>query len=123
MNEPLYKISPPKTNGDDGSPSKSCLKDARRIFRLIEDERHLCAHSLYESLIERLAKPVDPPSPPHKFRLRRPVGTKSNRLEQSKDAPEAKELLDSKTAILEKLVVSAGIFLKDPNVGRRCRAL
>lgn len=75
------------------------------MLRLIEDERHLCALSLYESIQERLAKSVESPSHPHKFRFGRSASTKL-RLEETKDVEQAKELLNSNTKIIKKLVVS-----------------
>ncbi|KAG7352691.1 hypothetical protein IV203_008739 [Nitzschia inconspicua] len=44
------------TTHDDASPSDSCVTDIERVFRLIEDERHLSARSLYHSVRERINK-------------------------------------------------------------------
>jgi hypothetical protein len=54
---PAYQIRPPLTTGDKGEPStgeSSILTDTRRIFDLIEDERHLTAHALLVSVQKRL---------------------------------------------------------------------
>jgi hypothetical protein len=65
---PAYQIRPPLTTGDKGEPSNSTcngstssstgessiLNDTRRIFDLIEDERHLTAHALLVSVQKRL---------------------------------------------------------------------
>jgi hypothetical protein len=105
MRDPQFKIKAPTTTDDDGSPSSSCLKDADRVFRLIEDERHLCALSLYENLKERLARPIDIPTGGKLQRLRRSGSTKI-RLEKNKEMQEANELLEGKEAILKDLEVS-----------------
>jgi hypothetical protein len=52
---PKFTIHPPCTMDDvTGDPTSSLEKDVRRIFNLIEDERHLIAHRLYESVIQRI---------------------------------------------------------------------
>ena len=42
------------TTNDDGTPSESCYEDSLRIFRLMEDERHLSAHAMYLNVMERI---------------------------------------------------------------------
>lgn len=56
---PSFSIRPPVTAGDKGDPSESILKDTERIFALIEDERHLVAHRLYENVIRRIQQLED----------------------------------------------------------------
>jgi hypothetical protein len=51
---PTFTILPPCTSGDTGAPSYSLSNDLDRVFMLIEDERHLTAHALLESVRERL---------------------------------------------------------------------
>jgi hypothetical protein len=104
MSHPRFKISRPTTVDDDGTPSDSCAEDAERIFRLIEDERHLCAHALYEDLKERIKRPVESSTSPRRLRLRRSQSTR-HRMEATKDTHDAKELLESKQEVLEKLEV------------------
>ena len=48
-----FKIKPPTTTNDTGDPTDSCLFDAKRVLRLIEDERYLVAQELYHSIKER----------------------------------------------------------------------
>ena len=45
------KIKAPTTTDDDGSPSDSCVDDMERVLRLIEDERHLAAQTLYHNVL------------------------------------------------------------------------
>ena len=42
------------SNADNAIPTSSTLKDIQRVLALIEEERHLVAHSLYVSVKERL---------------------------------------------------------------------
>jgi CRISPR/Cas system CMR-associated protein Cmr5 small subunit len=51
---PPYTIRPPLTTDDDGKPTSSIAKDAHRVLDLIEDERHLTALALFESVRERI---------------------------------------------------------------------
>ena len=54
VNGPRFTIKPPSTLKDDGKPSSSLKQDFDRLLRLIEDERHLCALSLLESIETRV---------------------------------------------------------------------
>jgi hypothetical protein len=49
-----FTIRPPLTSADMGAPSASILKDAQRVLDFIEDERHLTALKLYESVKSRI---------------------------------------------------------------------
>lgn len=49
-----FTIKAPLTTGDKGEPSDSILKDAKRVFDFIEDERHLTALDLYKSVKSRV---------------------------------------------------------------------
>lgn len=53
---PAYQIRPPFVAASDkcGEPSSDILIDTRRIFDLIEDERHLTAHKLLVSVQKRI---------------------------------------------------------------------
>jgi hypothetical protein len=42
--------------GDKGIPSLSITADVQRVLNLIDDERHLTAHSLYTSIIDRIQR-------------------------------------------------------------------
>jgi len=69
------KIQRPTTIHDSGDPTDDCLFDAKRVFRLIEDERYLSAEVLHESLRDRIrnemgdeaSSPKKPNSPTRKF--------------------------------------------------------
>ena len=54
VNGPRFTIKPPSTLKDDGKPSSSLKQDFDRLLRLIEDERHLCALTLLESIETRV---------------------------------------------------------------------
>lgn len=51
---PRFTIQPPTTIQDDGSPSDSLTKDAKRLLRFIADERHLVAGELLENTKRRI---------------------------------------------------------------------
>ena len=53
------KIKPPTTTNDTGDPTDCCLFDAKRVLRLIEDERYLSAQSLHQSIRDRIQKEID----------------------------------------------------------------
>jgi len=53
-NLPPFEILPPTTSGDDGTPSSSIVGDVNRVFRFIDDERHLVAHKLFLTIRQRL---------------------------------------------------------------------
>lgn len=49
-----FHIRPACTIGDDGSPSSSVLRDTQRVLHFIEDERHLTAQKLLQSVQSRV---------------------------------------------------------------------
>jgi hypothetical protein len=49
-----YHIQPPCTMGDKGLPSSSITNDLQRVLNFIQDERHLTAHSLYTTILQRI---------------------------------------------------------------------
>ena len=99
-------LSKPSTSKDDASPSESCLADADRVLRLIDDERHMSALALYQNIQERL-KDLSNVSLPKPTRLGfRPNGKTQHRLERVKDMEDAKQLLESKQGVLDDLEVS-----------------
>lgn len=53
------KIQRPTTIHDKGDPTDDCLFDAKRVFRLIEDERYLSAETLHQSIRDRIQKEID----------------------------------------------------------------
>jgi hypothetical protein len=53
-NVPPFQILPPSTSGDNGEPSASLWKDAKRMIRLVHDERLLVAEKLLLDIRRRL---------------------------------------------------------------------
>jgi hypothetical protein len=53
------KIKRPTTIHDNGDPTDNCLFDAKRVLRLIEDERYLSAEALHQSIRDRIQKEPD----------------------------------------------------------------
>ena len=117
---PRFTILPPQSTDDDASPSDSCFKDVQRIFNLIADERHLCAHALYTSVVQRIKEHrhnskngahhhKQQQSHHHGIHtpriFRRSQSTK-DRLEKDKDTEDAQKLLEANKAALERLKVS-----------------
>jgi hypothetical protein len=51
---PKFTIRPPCTLNDDGKPSDSIYNDVLRIFKFIDDERHLTAHDILLSVEKRI---------------------------------------------------------------------
>jgi hypothetical protein len=124
INGPRFIIKPPSTLEDDGTPSASLKQDFDRLLRLIEDERHLCADSLLESIEERVNAPPSSTaaSPSHNsassnnhhhhkkfhFFKRKSVTQKPAGPEAEKADVKAK--LEIHKALLEKLKVSQKIL-------------
>ena len=113
-------IKKPSTSNDTGTLSKSCAADIKRVFRFIEDERHLIAHGLYQDVVRRteLAAATDAASkkPP---RLRKSKAS-AQRDEQAKDVQEAEEIMASKRDVLDHLVVRLSCVTSVSNLD--CRA-
>jgi hypothetical protein len=106
---PQMKIQPPTTTHDDASPSHSCLNDMERVFRLIEDERHLSARALYHSVQKRLVQLNELSSPISSSASRR-LNLRS-RFQKAKennqgDFDAARRLLKKNQEALNKLEVS-----------------
>ena len=53
------KIKRPTTTHDNGDPTDNCLFDAKRVLRLIEDERYLSAETLHQSIRDRIQRDTD----------------------------------------------------------------
>lgn len=102
---PLLNIKKPSTSDDDGTPSKSCVADIQRVFRLIEDERHLIANALYQDVMSRIGKGLGPPPTKRKLRLRKSKSM-AEREERAKDITEVEALISSKQDVVDDLVVS-----------------
>jgi hypothetical protein len=116
------RIRPPTTINDDGNPTESISFDTGRIFRLIEDERHLVAQALYHSVQGRLDQAAATQSPmnstkdtggkPKKLQLRSLHGRRhqkgSLKLKSSelKEHDRARQMLEANQAIIQKLEVT-----------------
>jgi hypothetical protein len=113
------KIKAPTTTDDDGNPSDSCVDDMERVFRLIEDERHLAAHSLYHNVLSRLEEQGDDdvenkrPSPRSRIAnsLRRSSKQqqeqqrRQSKIKDKDDSDKAREVIQQNTETLSKLEV------------------
>lgn len=100
-----YVILPPTTTGDDGTPSNSICQDLDRIVRLIQDERHITAHNLLQSVKEKLKLPPVLPETPKKGILKRKPKISTEMLTRERDYYEAKAIIENSKDILEKLEV------------------
>jgi hypothetical protein len=114
---PTFTIQPPCTSGDSGAPSDSLSNDFDRVFMLIEDERHLTAHALLESVRERLlcweailqeSQSSDKSNVPRKNKRINKSEKEMLAAKEQKDAEELKGFKDKlslKQAIIDKLEV------------------
>jgi len=124
-NVPRFEIRPPCTLNDDGEPSASLLNDAKRVFDFIEDERHLTAERLLQSVHERLQqqqseldntseRSSNKKQQRKKFHLL--FHSQKDRQEEAKHAQQAeqvrqvRDLLDRNSAILEKFTNQCRLF-------------
>lgn len=109
---PSFSIRPPETAGDKGEPSKSIVKDTERIFALIEDERHLVAHRLYENVKRRIQQFEDQNPAKKKSRAKMKTFLRKESSALNKDLEElllAKSILKENELKLEKLEVRFGM--------------
>ncbi|GKY99318.1 hypothetical protein MPSEU_000886900 [Mayamaea pseudoterrestris] len=118
---PPFEIKAPTTSGDNGAPTASLLKDAERVFRLIQDERHLTAEKLYLDVKQRLHdwKKSDVASGASaKHRIHLPRGsykTKQSKQEQEravKEMQQVEALFTQKVELLDRLVNRCRLFKK-----------
>jgi hypothetical protein len=54
LSTPIHQKKMKHPTHDDASPSDSCSTDMERIFRLMQDERHLSALAMYHNVLGRL---------------------------------------------------------------------
>jgi hypothetical protein len=101
---PPLTIKKPSTSDDNGTPSTSCVADIKRVFRFIEDERHLIANGLYQDVLNRIRNGPALPTSRNKLRLRKSKSFK-DREGQNKDIQEAEAIIASKKDVLENLNV------------------
>jgi hypothetical protein len=120
---PRYEIKPPSTLGDKGEPTEFLQEDVRRLFCLIEDERHLTAHKLLQDIQRRIqewekseasAASSDGGGPNAKRRRPRGLGgfgskhkkeVVAAKEKQDKEMKETLDVLQSKHKEIEKLEV------------------
>lgn len=117
------KIKAPTTTNDSGDPTDSCLFDAKRVLRLIEDERYLSAQSLHQSIRDRIQKEIEDAadnnvdatsSKKEKSSRKRPMlkRQKSSKKTFNEKNVKAQELLDENEDILNKMEDRCRIFAK-----------
>jgi len=95
-----YTPVPPQSIGDDGSPSDSILQDTKRVLSLLQDDRHLLAETLLQTVETRLQK-----------QILVQVTTPSNKRKQvSSEAQLTQTILDQNTSKLEQLRHRCRIF-------------
>ena len=100
---PRYEIRPP--TDDDGQPSGSLLRDAQRVLTLIEDERHLLAHELLQSVQQRLAEHRPAPTTPRR-RFRPHSHNKQQQANsEALQVQQTKAFLEQHALVLSKLEV------------------
>ena len=103
-----FTIRPPTTTNDEGKPGPSLSKDVERVFRLIDDERHLTAQELLVSVQERLAEReqhLPKSKKPHLFPSRKARKTEAARHEDEAEIEHVKSYLVSRESQIEKLQV------------------
>lgn len=115
---PRYEIKPPTTMGDKGKPTDSLPEDMRRLFCLIDDERHLTAHKLYEDIHRRIKDweklHASESHPKHKkskglhvggFGSKHKKEVAAAKEKKTKEMKDAQDMLDSKHKEIDKLQV------------------
>jgi hypothetical protein len=111
---PRYEIKAPSTLGDKGKPTESLPEDVRRLFCLIDDERHLTAHKLYEDIHRRIQEhhQAAESHPKHKkskglggFGSKHKKEFAATKEKKAKEMKDAQEMLDSKHKEIDKLQV------------------
>lgn len=108
---------------DNGSPSKSLLRDLERVVELAEDERHLTALELLEGVERRIQQreataadeTAQPPKTSTLFGMRpvEPIQVVNSELSM------AKQVLQDKKDVFRKLKVSRGCSRHDRR-GQQC---
>jgi hypothetical protein len=115
---PRYEIKPPSTLGDKGKPTESLPEDVRRLFCLIEDERHLTALKLYEDIQRRIESWEEHQASELKSKRKKSKGfggfglkhhhkkeDAAAKEKKAKEMKDAQEVLDSKHKEIDKLQV------------------
>jgi len=102
-----YSIRPPSTTGDDGQPSNSLLRDVRRVFALMQDERILVAHALHQNVMSRLEEWKIHEKEQSAARRIRHFAARRTSVEEAEDheCRAANDILESKQQELDSLNV------------------
>jgi hypothetical protein len=115
-----FHIRPACTIGDDGSPTSSVLRDIQRVLHFIDDERHLTAQKLLQSVQSRLVafeqstvstKQARKPSiktgkGAFLFNKKEKTAVLEASNQENLEMEQVKDLLQSKHAVFDKLEVS-----------------
>lgn len=101
------KFKRPTTIFDDGEPTDSCIFDAKRVLRLIEDERHLSAEILYDSVVARI-QTEDVEEETKKKKAKR----KRNNCKKALDRKEAADFLEENKEIIRQMEERCELFKK-----------
>jgi len=107
------KIKRPKTIFDDGNPTDSIIFDAKRVLRLIEDERYLSAEVLYHSVQERIHfddADDEESLTGSKISIRKKPKRKRSSSKKALDKKQAEELLENNKEIVQKMEDRCQLF-------------
>ncbi len=99
------KLKRPTTIFDDGEPTDSCIFDAKRVLRLIKDERHLSAEILYHNVVAR-TQTEDEEDEPKKKKAKR----KRKISKKALDRKEAADFLDRNKEIITQMEERCQLF-------------
>ena len=99
------KFKRPTTIFDDGQPTDNCTFDAKRVLRLIEDERHLSAEILYHNVVARI-QTRDEEDEPKKKKAKR----KRSISKKALDRKEAADFLDKNREIITQMEERCQLF-------------
>jgi len=97
-------MSPAPPQHDNGFPSESILKDTQRVLKLVVDERHLSAESLWKNVQERI-KSAPQATSRRGGRLLRTTSS-VQQAAKAKEIEVAKNLIASNRDVLNELKVS-----------------
>ena len=108
-----YKIKAPTTTNDSGEPSDLCFFDAKRVLRLIEDERYLSAQELYNSILDRLQESENNSGNNDNDNVNNNINNKSKNRKRPSSSLLKRQNSTNKTKVNEKNLVLARELLDD----------
>jgi hypothetical protein len=117
-----FEIQPPITAHDDGRSSDNLLHDAQRVFNLIQDERHLTAEDLLNSVLRRVDESTRTADPITHHSLNGLLHRKAARIAKAareraqKEITQVQKLLESKAATIDKLRVRHSILVNSADI-------